>query len=204
MFEEYFAAADALAHQLTTVAAVALDLDADFFVDKTDCSVNVLRANNYRRRAGAPAAAVNQMRMGAHTDYGILTVLLADAVPGLQIVGPDGAWHDVLPLTEGVVVNLGDAISIWTNDRWRSTLHRVVPAPPGRDEARRRSFAFFHDGNTDAVMSCLPSCCSDDDPARYAPLTLGEHVRGKLLGPRTLRQSQATQTVGDRHGAVVD
>jgi len=142
--------------------------------------------------------------MGAHTDYGILTVLLADPVPGLQIVGPDGAWHDVTPLAEGVVVNLGDAISIWTNDRWRSTLHHVVPPPPGPDEARRRSFAFFHDGNADAVMSCLPSCCSDDDPPRYAPLTLGDHVRGKLLGPRTLRQSHATQTIGDRQRAVDD
>jgi isopenicillin N synthase-like dioxygenase len=141
--------------------------------------------------------------MGAHTDYGILTVLLADAAPGLQIVGPDGGWHDVLPLSDGFVVNLGDALAVWTNDRWKSTLHRVVPPPAGATgEARRRSFAYFHDGNLDAVIECLPSCCGPDDPPRYAPITLGQHIMNKLLGPRTMQQSTAVQTVGERSTAT--
>jgi isopenicillin N synthase-like dioxygenase len=201
--EEYFAAAKALADQLTEIAAVALDVPPAYFAERTDRSVDVLRINHYRRRPADPAPAPGQLRMGAHTDYGILTVLLADAAPGLQIVGPDGGWHDVLPLSDGFVVNLGDALAVWTNDRWKSTLHRVVPPPIGATgEARRRSYAFFHDGNLDAVIECLPSCCGPDNPARYAPITLGQHIMNKLLGPRTMQQSTAVQTVGERSTAM--
>jgi isopenicillin N synthase-like dioxygenase len=200
--EAYFAAAKELAERLTEIVALALDLPEGYFADKTDRSVDVLRANHYRRRPGEPEPVAGQMRMGPHTDYGILTVLFAEAVPGLQIVGPDGAWHDVLPRADGFVVNLGDALAVWTNDRWKSTLHRVVPPPPSAGESRRRSFAFFHDGNLDAVIECLPSCCGPGNPPKYEPITLGEHVRQKLLGPRTLQQSVAQQTVGERATAV--
>jgi isopenicillin N synthase-like dioxygenase len=202
-FEAYFAAAKDLADRLTEIVAVALRLPDTYFVDKTDRSVDVLRANHYRRRAGEPAPATGQMRMGAHTDYGILTVLLADPVPGLQIVGPEGTWCDVLPRPDGFVVNLGDALAVWTNDRWKSTLHRVVPPPMEvTGEARRRSFALFHDGNLDAVIECLPSCTGPGNPPKYAPITLGQHVMNKLLGPRTMRQSDAAQTLGERSTAV--
>ncbi len=201
--EAYFAAAQGLADRLTEIVAVALDLPDIYFADKTDRSVDVLRANHYRRRSGDPAPDEGQMRMGAHTDYGILTVLLADPVPGLQIVGPDGAWHDVVPRADGFVVNLGDALAVWTNDRWKSTLHRVVPPPPSATgEARRRSYALFHDGNLDAVIECLPSCCGPDNPAKYEPVTLGQHIMNKLLGPRTMQQATAVQTVGERASAV--
>ena len=70
------------------------------------------------------------MRMGAHTDYGILTVLLADDVAGLQVFR-DGVWHDVSTPRGAFVCNLGDMLARWTNDRWISTLHRVVPPPAG-------------------------------------------------------------------------
>jgi isopenicillin N synthase-like dioxygenase len=198
-WNEYFAAVERLAHRLTSIFAVALGMPADFFEDKTDRSVNVLRSNYYRREAGEAEPTEQQMRMGAHTDYGICTVLLADPVPGLQIVGPGGEWCDVTPRPDGFVINLGDALAVWTNDHWRSTLHRVATPPPGVEGiALRRSFAFFHDGNADALIECLPTCQSPDDPPKYAPITLGEHVMGKLLGPRTLSQSQAVQTVGSR------
>jgi isopenicillin N synthase-like dioxygenase len=137
--------------------------------------------------------------MGAHTDYGIVTVLYADAVPGLQIVGPDGEWQDVLPTEGAFLVNLGDLLAEWTNDRWRSTLHRVVPPDPRTsDAARRRSVAFFHDGNYDALVECLPTCCSGDNPPKYAPILAGDHLMAKLLGPRTLTVSDAVSTAGDR------
>jgi isopenicillin N synthase-like dioxygenase len=135
--------------------------------------------------------------MGDHTDYGIFTILLADAVPGLQIVGPDGAWHDVTPHDGNIVVNLGDALAIWTNDRWRSTLHRVVP-PEHDGPALRRSFAFFHDGNVDTVIECLPSCTGPDRPARYAPTTIRQHLLDKVLSARTQTLATATQTTGGR------
>src|SRR5579862_5387035 len=183
----YFDAMQGLAHRLTTLFALALGLDAGFFEDKTDHSTDTMRVNHYERSAGEPPPLAGQLRMGAHTDYGIVTVLYADAVPGLQIVGPDGGWHDVLPSDGAFLVNLGDLLAEWTNDRWRSTLHRVVPPDPSTSgPARRRSVAFFHDGNYDARIECLPTCQSADDPPRYPPVLAGEHLMAKLLGPRTL------------------
>ena len=90
--------------------------------------------------------------MGAHTDYGIVTLLWADPVPGLQILDGDGDWCDVQPAPGALLVNLGDLLARWTNDRWMSTMHRVVP-PTDADGRlmRRRSAAFFHDGNADAL-----------------------------------------------------
>jgi isopenicillin N synthase-like dioxygenase len=202
-WNEYFRVVEELAHRLTSIFAVALGMPSDYFEDKTDRSINMLRSNYYSRLPGDPEPSEQQMRMGAHTDYGICTVLLADPVPGLQIVGPDGAWHDVMPRSDGFVVNLGDALAVWTNDHWRSTLHRVVPPPAATDGvALRRSFAFFHDGNADALVECLPTCQSPDDPPKYEPITLGDHVMSKVVGPRTREGSQAMQTIGTRAQAL--
>ena len=181
----YFWAARSLSHTLADVAALALGLDDDFFRKRLDRSIETMRVNRYERRADEMVLDPGQMGLGAHTDYGILTVLMADTVPGLQVVARDGAWHDVVALPEGFVINLGDAMAVWTNDVWTSTIHRVTPATaPGA--APRRSFAFFQDGNHDAVMQCLPTCCSAERPARYQPVTLGEHVTAKILGGRSL------------------
>lgn len=181
----YFSALRALSFDLLDVAAMALGLDDGFFRSRTDRAVETLRLNWYRRLREEVALDDGQMGLGAHTDYGILTVLMADPVPGLQVIGPDGEWHDVVPLADGFVVNFGDAMAVWTNDVWTSTIHRVVPASVPGGPARR-SFAFFQDGNHDAVMSCLPTCCSADRPPRYAPISLGAHVRAKILGGRAM------------------
>jgi len=199
----YFDAVAALARRLTTVMASALGLDPGFFVDRTDHSTDTLRVLRYERAGDEPDPAPGQQRMGAHTDYGILTILHADRVAGLEIVGPDGAWHGVMPPEGAFLVNLGDLLAEWTNDRWRSTLHRVVPPPSESGPAVRRSMAFFHDGNYDARIECLPTCCSVDDPPRYPPVVAGEHLRAKLLGPRTLTASDAMSTAGERVDAVI-
>lgn len=197
--EAYFEQARLVAHRLTGVFARALGLDPDFFEDKTDHSTDTLRVNNYERAPGDPDPVEGQQRMGAHTDYGIVTVLYADPVPGLQIVSPDGSWVDVLPAPGTLLVNLGDLLAEWTNDRWRSTLHRVVPPPrKAAGPSRRRSVAFFHDGNADALIECLPTCCSPSDPARYPSTVAGDHLAAKLRGPRTLTPSDAISTTGTR------
>ena len=189
----YFTAARAVAHRLTSAFAVALGLDEDFFEQHTRHSTDMLRSIRYERSPGAPDPLPGQQRMGAHTDYGIVTVLWADPVPGLQIVGPDGAWHDVVPAPGARLVNLGDLLAQWTNDRWRSTLHRVVPPSAGVDgPAVRRSMAFFHDGDHDALVEVLPTCTSADDPPRYPPVRAGDHLLAKLLGPRDLVAAEGT------------
>ncbi len=197
----YFDALSALAARLMAAFACALDLPEDYFVARTGRAPNVMRANRYVRQPGSPDPAPGQLRMGAHTDYGACTILLADDVPGLEILGPDGAWHPVRPAPGAFVVNIGDLLARWTNDRRRSTLHRVVPPPATRSGlALRRSIAFFHEGNHDAVVECLPTCVSAANPARYPAETVAAHLMAKLLGPRTLTTSTATSTTTGRTG----
>ena len=201
----YFEEIAALARRLTRVMARALELDDDFFVGKTDHSTDTLRVIHYERAPGEPEPLRGQQRMGAHTDYGIVTILYADRVAGLEFVGPAGGWHGVVPPPDGFVVNLGDLLARWTNDRWRSTMHRVVPpAPTVEGRAVRRSMAFFHDGNFDAMIECLPTCSSEESPPRYPPVIAGDHLLAKLLGPRTLTVSDAQSTAGERVHAVTD
>jgi isopenicillin N synthase-like dioxygenase len=185
----YWDACEALSFSLLDVFARALDLPAGWFRPFHDRSISVMRANNYQRRAGSSPAASGQLRMGAHSDYGTLTILLADRVPGLQIRDVEGGWHDALPPEGGFLVNLGDLLAEWTNDRWRSTVHRVVPPPDDVDgEVRRRSIAWFLQPNHDARIEVLASCCGEEHPPRYPPTTSGEHLMAKLMGPRELRE----------------
>jgi isopenicillin N synthase-like dioxygenase len=192
----YFAEVRALAHRLTGLFASALSLSSQFFEPFTDHSTDTLRVNHYERLRTDDDPAADQLGMGAHTDYGIVTVLYADQVPGLQLLSAQNTWQDVQPEPGCFLINLGDLTAQWTNDRWRSTLHRVLPPPAG---TTRRSVAFFHDGNYDASIECLPTCTSADKPAKYPPVRAGEHLMAKLLGPRTLSTSASTlDTVHDR------
>jgi isopenicillin N synthase-like dioxygenase len=201
---EYFAAVQGLARQLMIIFATALGMPEMFLLDRSDRSPDVMRANNYERRAGHGEPRPGQVRMGAHTDYGVCTILLADAVPGLEIVGPDGAWHGVLPEADTFLVNLGDLLAEWTNDRWRSTLHRVMPPPTAvTGVVRRRSIAYFHEANYDTVVTVMPTCVDADHPAKYPAITAGQHLLNKLMGPRTMAPSVADQTsVGDRLSTI--
>jgi isopenicillin N synthase-like dioxygenase len=197
-FTTYFDAVADLSQRLARVMAVGLGMPEDFFDGHTRHSPDVLRVNWYDRADGSAPVLPGQQRMGAHTDYGVLTVLLADRVPGLEIVAPDGEWTGVQPAPGCFLVNLGDLLAQWTNDRWRSTLHRVVP-PTGEGRCLRRSAAFFHEADSEALVEVLPTCFDADHPARYAPVLAGEHLLAKLRGSRELQQSTAVSTVGERN-----
>jgi len=189
---EYWEAMESLGITLLRAAALALDLPEDWFTPMVDRSISVMRAINYERRPGSPDPLPGQLRMGAHSDYGSLTILLADDVPGLEIRDPGGGWAPVPIPAGGFVVNIGDLLAEWTNDRWRSTIHRVVPPPVGTDgPVRRRSIAWFQQPNWDAVIECLPTCTSASNPAKYRPVTSGEHLLAKLMGPRRMQPSEA-------------
>lgn len=181
---DWFEAAGTVARTMVRIFGVALGGREDYFAPFTDHSVDVLRMNNYRLPGADITLDPGQLGMGAHTDYGIVTVLWADPVPGLEILGADGAWHPVQPAPGALLVNLGDALARWTNDQWISTMHRVAPPRVGGALVPRRSAAYFHDGNIDAVIACLPSCVSEDNPVRYEPVTVGEHLAAKLAGSR--------------------
>ncbi|MFJ5953847.1 isopenicillin N synthase family dioxygenase [Streptomyces noursei] len=182
---EWCAQAGGLARRLTGIFAHALGLPVDYFAPFTDHSLDVLRMNHYLVPEQELAVDRDQMGMGAHTDYGIVTVLWADRVPGLQILDTEGRWHDVLPEPGCLLVNLGDLLARWTNDQWLSTMHRVLPPTDASGRVvRRRSAAFFHDGNWDAEISCLPGCVPVGADPLYPPTTVGRHLAEKLGGSR--------------------
>ncbi|MDQ6698333.1 MAG: isopenicillin N synthase family oxygenase [Actinomycetota bacterium] len=185
-WSRYESAVARLADHLLGAMALALALPEDWFTDRCRRAILTTRALNYERAAGAPDPEPGQMRLGAHTDYGILTILLADQVPGLQVFRDDH-WHDVPNPRGSFVCNIGDMLERWTNDRWTSTLHRVLPPASTADgPVRRRSLARFLDCEPDRIVSCIPSCCSDQDPPTYPPVHAGEWLRAKLLGGRTM------------------
>jgi isopenicillin N synthase-like dioxygenase len=171
-WEAYYRALSRVAEQLMAVMAVALELPADHFVSLIDRSITSMRAIHYPARSSPPEGA---LRAGAHTDYGTLTILRTDGVPGLQIEERDGSWVDVEHDPDSFVVNLGDSIAQWTNDRWRSTMHRVVPT-----EEERMSFAFFHMANWDAVIECLPTCRVAGEEPRHSPVKAGPWLLSKF------------------------
>ncbi len=172
-WEEYFRAMADLSARLLRIMAQALQMPSTWFDPLIDRHTSAMRALNYP----VPDHILpGQMGAGAHTDYGTLTVLFADPVEGgLQVQGIDDVWHDVQPMAGAFVVNLGDAMARWTNDRWRSTMHRVVVP-----QRRRQSIAFFHNANWDARIECLPSCLTAGDSPRYSPIEAGPHLMAKF------------------------
>lgn len=181
----YVHEASRVASTLTEIFGDALGLPARFFEHLTDHSLDVLRMNNYALADGTRVVEEDLVGMGPHTDYGLVTVLWADQVPGLQVLGPDDRWHDVVPAEGALMVNLGDLTARLTNDHWRSTLHQVVPSVIDGTVVRRRSAAFFRDGNVDAEIATLPSCVEPGSLPRYSgSITVGEHIAAKLRGSR--------------------
>jgi len=128
-----------------------------------------IRLNYYPAQARLPTPG--QLRAGAHTDYGGFTILSGEDVPGgLQVRTRDGRWVDVATTPTRFVVNIGDLLMRWTNDRWLSNMHRVVN-PPAGDGRPRLSIAFFNHPNYDVTIECLAS----QGPARHPPVRSGDY-----------------------------
>jgi len=166
----YMRAAEALARHLMGLFELALGLSPrhfDGFMRHPTCTLRLL---HYPPQ---PAdAAPGQIGCGAHTDWGALTLLAQDEAGGLQVQTAHG-WIDVPPDPEVLIVNAGDMMPRWTNDRWRSTPHRVINRFGGRD---RWSIAYFFDLDDEASIEPLEVCVSAANPARYAPITAGQHL----------------------------
>ena len=190
----------AVGRVLLRIFADALALEPDFFAPYTDHSLNVLRMNNYALPEGERVELDGDLiGMGEHTDFGIVTLLWADDERGLQVLDQQGVWHDVSPLPGALLINFGDLTTRWTNERWRSTLHRVKPPVVDGSIRRRRSAAYFFDGNVDAVISAIPGTVAPGEAPLYPPITVGEHIAAKLRGSRGLvNNEQGTQRESTR------
>jgi isopenicillin N synthase-like dioxygenase len=179
LFEEYLAALGGLGGRLRRLFALALGLPEDWFEDSFRGHSSSMRVINYPDPEGE--AEPGQLRAGAHTDYGCMTILRTEDAPGgLQVQTRGGDWLEVEAVPGSFVVNLGDMLARWTPDRWPATLHRVaVPPADRRLGSRRQTIVFFHDPRADAVIECIPGCADEADPPRYEPVTALEHVQAK-------------------------
>lgn len=176
LWERYFDVMSDLAASIMSMFAVGLGLDQTFFDDKIDHHISMFRALHYPNQPDEPLSG--QLRAGAHSDYGSLTIVRQEDRPGgLQVCAKNGEWVDVPAIPGALVVNIGDLMAEWTNDRWVSTLHRVVNPPREvANDADRISLVFFHQPNYDAVIECLPTVLAPGEEPRYEPMTSGEHL----------------------------
>jgi isopenicillin N synthase-like dioxygenase len=177
----YYDAMVELVARLMGVMALGLGLPRDFFDPDIDEHTSALRLLHYPDLTDR-VIEPGQLRAGAHSDYGTVTLVRQDDAPGgLQVRDVDGCWHDVAAVEGAFVVNVGDALERWTNDRWRSTVHRVVVPPDhaGRN-CDRRSIAFFHNANWDARIECIPTCLGPGEEPRYEPVGAGRHLMDKF------------------------
>ncbi len=180
-WELYFTTMSEVARQLMAIFAVGLQLPIEFFEDKIDHHISMLRALHYPNQPNEPLPG--QLRAGAHSDYGSLTIVRQEDRPGgLQVHTKSGDWADVPVVPDGFVVNIGDLMAEWTNDSWVSTLHRVVNPPRDlAEDADRVSLVFFHQPNYDAMIECLPTVLSPGDTPKYEPITSGDHLYNKFV-----------------------
>ncbi|MCC5958047.1 MAG: isopenicillin N synthase family oxygenase [Rhodobacteraceae bacterium] len=169
--ERYFDEMQVLGARLMQGLALSLNLPQDHFAPFCQSPMANLRLIHYPPQPANPLPG--EKGCGAHTDWGALTLLMQDDVGGLQVWDETAGWVDAPPVADSYIVNLGDMIARWTNDRYRSTLHRVVNLS-GRE---RYSVPFFFSGNPDEPVTCLPGCASESDPPRYAPTTVEGHLR---------------------------
>jgi isopenicillin N synthase-like dioxygenase len=172
---EYYVKMGALARDLMRLSALALDLPETYFDGKIDRHIGRLSFKLYPEQREKPLPG--QLRAGAHTDYGTVTILRpGSSVGGLQVADRQGDWHDVPTVPNSFVINQGDMMARWTNDHWLSTLHRVVNPPEEAGGGNRRlSIVFFHHANYDTVVECLPTCTGPDDAPKYQPVTVAEY-----------------------------
>jgi isopenicillin N synthase-like dioxygenase len=183
---DYWRAMEELAVRLSSIFALALDLDEDFFARCSDRHVTNMRINYYPAQDRPPEPG--QLRAGAHSDYGAFTILKGENAPGgLQVLRRGGDWADVPKIEDAFIINIGDLLMRWTNDKWVSTIHRVVNPPEEiRRDVDRMSVAFFFLPNHDVEVSCIESCMGPGNPPRYTPVTAGAHWRGKILAARQI------------------
>eukprot|EP01084_Bolivina_argentea_P063715 116271_1 len=166
---KYYRGCEGIARQLLKSMAIILKLDEDYFESFIDDHMAAIRALNYPSLDTDELSDENTWRCSAHSDYGTFTLLRQDAVGGLQVELNEDEWVDVISDRYDFIVNLGNTMKQWTNDRFKSTRHRVVKPRDAEEAARRQSIAFFHNPNGNAMIQTLPTCASSDGTSNYEP-----------------------------------
>jgi len=182
-WQEYFFQAVEAAVRVQRGVAVALGLPADYLLDLPGETLYHFRMIHYPPQHRLPPAE-GQLGCGVHTDYGSVTVLADDGVGGLQVMGRGGGtWIDVQVPDDHLVVNLGDLMAIWTNDRYVSNPHRVVNPP----DVDRYSMPLFVTPPFHARIECLETCLAPGETPRYEPMVAGPYLLSRFDNTHSYR-----------------
>jgi isopenicillin N synthase-like dioxygenase len=167
--DEYLRQVMQLGYNLLPVFAASLDLPRDFFARYFGNPMAQVKLFYYPPQP--PQSPKDAYGVAPHTDYGAFTMLAQDPIGGLEVKTRDGEWLAAPYIPGTLILNLGDLFRAWTNDRYVSNSHRVV----NRTGKRRFSIPVFFNPDYRALISCLPTCQSAEDPPKYKPVTAGEY-----------------------------
>ncbi|KAI0671179.1 Clavaminate synthase-like protein [Trametes maxima] len=171
----YYHAAVDLGRKLFPLFALALDLPENFFDDKTKNAAAIMRVLHYPPQTGPVDDRV--IGIGAHTDFECFTILWQEPrIQALQVLNKQKQWIDAPPVPGTLVVNIADQLSRWTNDVFKSTVHRAI----NRSGVRRYSIPLFFGTDYDVKLEPIPSCISPERPAKYKVVTAGDYVKERL------------------------
>lgn len=184
----YFDAVEGLGRDLLRGFALALDLEEDWFLAHYRKPLTQVSLLHYPPQP--PTAPERQYGNRPHADATSFTILAQDEVGGLEVLGRDGTWLQAPPIPGTYVINIGDWMARWTNDRFRSTLHRVV----NRSGRERYSVPYFAIPDFDAVVTCIPTCTGPGNPPKYEPVHVGTAIRRKFSSDYKGRPASARST----------
>lgn len=163
--------------------AVGLGIDESWFDSYTDVGDNTLRLLHYPEvKKDVFAINPGQVRAGAHSDYGSITLLFQDSRGGLQVQSPTGVFVDATPIEDTVVVNAGDLLARWSNDNIKSTIHRVVEPPSGEGDVypARYSIAYFCNPNFKSYIEAIPGTYAAEKDRKYEGINSGQYLVQRL------------------------
>ncbi len=161
--------------------ALYLGLEENYFDAKIHNGNSILRLLHYypvKDLSEIPAGAV---RAAAHGDINLITLLMGGSAEGLEAQTLDGKWIPVSPKDDEIVVNIGDMLARLTNDRLRSTQHRVITPNPESWLTPRFSTPFFLHPRSDMDLTCLDTCVGENNPKKYENMTAGEFLTERLI-----------------------
>ena len=158
--------------------ALYVGLDEFYFDHWASNGNSILRPIHYPPITEEPKGAV---RAGAHGDINLITLLMGASTGGLQVLRKDGEWIDAIPQEDELVINVGDMLERHTNNKLRSTIHRVVNPPKEQWSKPRFSIPFFMHPRSEMPLNCLEECIDENNPKQYEDITAGDFLHQRLV-----------------------
>ncbi|HSI91343.1 MAG TPA: 2-oxoglutarate and iron-dependent oxygenase domain-containing protein [Adhaeribacter sp.] len=176
-----YKALESAGKEVLRAIAIHLGLEENYFDDKVHNGNSILRPIHYFPIEDPDSVPADAVRAAEHGDINLITLLMGASADGLQVLRRDGKWIPITALPEQVVVNVGDMLSRLTNNKLKSTIHRVVNPPREQMNSSRYSIPFFMHPRSETSLACLESCIDEQNPKAYPDATAGEYLNERLV-----------------------